>query len=57
MKSTWRFVDVEGGCTVEFFVDFEFKNAILQRVIGLVFNEAMQRIVRAFEARAGVLYS
>ena len=57
MKSTWQFVDVEGGCTVEFFVDFEFKNAILQRVIGLVFNEAMQRIVRAFEARAGKLYS
>ena len=57
MKSTWQFLDVEGGCTVEFFVDFELKNAILQRVIGLVFNEAMQRIVRAFEARAGVLYS
>ena len=57
MKSTWRFVDVEGGCTVEFFVDFEFKNAILQRVIGLVFNEAMQRIVRAFEARASILYN
>ena len=57
MKSTWQFVDVEGGCTVDFFVDFEFKNAILQRVIGLVFNEAMQRIVRAFEARASILYS
>ena len=57
MKSTWQFVDVEGGCTVEFFVDFEFKNAILQRVIGLVFNEAMQRIVRAFEARASILFS
>jgi|TARA_B100000780_G_scaffold55217_1_gene34704 coenzyme Q-binding protein COQ10 len=57
MKSTWQFVDVEGGCTVEFFVDFEFKNAILQRVIGLVFNEAMQRIVRAFEARASILYN
>ena len=57
MKSTWQFADVEGGCTVEFFVDFEFKNAILQRVIGLVFNEAMQRIVRAFEARASILYS
>ena len=57
MKSTWQFVDVEGGCTVDFFVDFEFKNAILQRVIGLVFNEAMQRIVRAFEARASILYN
>ncbi len=57
MKSTWSFRDVEGGCEVSFFVDFEFRNAILQSVIGLVFNDAMQRIVRAFERRAAVLYS
>ena len=56
LKSWWRFVDSEGGCEVEFFVDFEFKNAILQGIIGVVFNEAMQRIVRAFEARAAALY-
>ena len=56
LKSEWRFEDVEGGCNVHFNVDFEFKNAILQRVIGLVFNEAMQRIVRAFENRADALY-
>jgi len=30
---------------------------ILQSIIGLVFNEAMQRIVRAFESRAEELYS
>jgi coenzyme Q-binding protein COQ10 len=28
----------------------------LAGIIGLVFNEAMQRIVRAFEARAHQLY-
>jgi len=57
MKSTWSFRDIpEGGCEVEFFVDFEFKNAILQGIIGMVFNEAMQRIVRAFERRAAQLY-
>ncbi len=56
MKSTWGFKDVDGGCDVSFFVDFEFKNAILQGVIGVVFNDAMQRIVRAFERRAGDLY-
>jgi coenzyme Q-binding protein COQ10 len=56
MRSTWTFRDVEGGCEVEFFVDFEFRNAILQGIIGLVFNEAMQRIVRAFETRAASLY-
>ena len=56
MKSNWSFADAEGGCNVSFFVDFEFKNAILQRLIGVVFNEAMQRIVRAFEKRAHQLY-
>ena len=44
--------DTAAGCDVSFHVDFEFKNAILQGIIGLVFNEAMQRIVRAFEARS-----
>ena len=56
MKSNWHFEDNLDGCQVHFFVDFEFKNAILQKVIGVVFNEAMQRIVRAFEARAEALY-
>lgn len=56
LKSTWDFKDVEGGCEVSFFVDFEFKNAILQSVIGVVFNEAMNRIVKAFEKRAEALY-
>ncbi|GHE00498.1 cyclase [Defluviimonas sp. 20V17] len=57
MKSNWAFRDRPGGgCEVDFFVDFEFKNAILQKVIGVVFNEAVRRMVRAFEARAEVLY-
>ena len=57
MKSYWEFTDREdGGCDVSFFVDFEFKNAVLQSIIGVVFNEAMQRIVRAFEQRAVALY-
>jgi len=57
MKSTWAFTQTDdGGCDVHFFVDFEFRNAILQKIIGLVFNEAMMRIVRAFEARAVALY-
>jgi coenzyme Q-binding protein COQ10 len=57
MKSFWAFRDrPEGGCEVEFFVDFEFRNAILQGIIGMVFNDAMQRVVRAFERRAAALY-
>ncbi len=58
LKSVWLFRDLpEGGCEVDFTVDFEFRNPILARVIGLVFNEAMTRIVRAFETRAAVVYA
>ncbi|NEY88904.1 type II toxin-antitoxin system RatA family toxin [Tabrizicola oligotrophica] len=57
LKSVWSFADrPEGGCEVAFEVDFEFKNAILAGIIGLVFHEAMARVVRAFEARAEALY-
>ena len=60
MRSRWSFAEVPeadgGGCEIEFFVDFEFRNAILRRLIGLVFNEAMQRVVRAFEKRAAQLH-
>ncbi len=56
MESTWQFRDVPGGCEVRFDVDFEFRNRLLQGAAGLFFNEAMQRIVRAFERRAKELY-
>ncbi|MCV2865709.1 type II toxin-antitoxin system RatA family toxin [Defluviimonas sp. WL0075] len=57
LKSGWTFRDLpEGGAEVDFHVDFEFKNALLQKVIGVVFDEAMRRVVRAFEARAKELY-
>ena len=58
MRSGWTFTDLpEGGCRVDFHVDFEFKNAILQKLIGVVFGEAMSRIIRAFEERARKLYA
>ncbi|MCU0900458.1 MAG: type II toxin-antitoxin system RatA family toxin [Cypionkella sp.] len=56
MRSTWKFREAPNGCEVDFFVDFEFRNAILQGIIGVVFNDAMQRVVRAFERRAVELY-
>ena len=56
MKSTWAFRDIDGGSEVEFFVDFEFRTALLQGIIGVVFNDAMQRVVRAFERRAAELH-
>lgn len=56
LKSNWQFTEMPEGCEVSFFVDFEFRNRILQAAAGLFFYEAMQRIVRAFEERANSLY-
>ncbi|MEM1350809.1 MAG: type II toxin-antitoxin system RatA family toxin [Pseudomonadota bacterium] len=56
MKSDWAFEDAKDGCEVSFHVDFAFRNIVLEKLIGVVFNEAMLKIVRAFEARAAELY-
>lgn len=56
MQSRWHFADVNGGCEVQFFVDFAFRNRLLQGAAGLFFNEAMQRVVRSFERRAKELH-
>jgi coenzyme Q-binding protein COQ10 len=57
LNNHWRFEPRgEEACEVDFFVDFEFRSAILQKLIGIVFHEAMLRIVRAFEKRAEQLY-
>ncbi len=56
LQSNWSFSEADGGTDVSFFVDFEFRNKVLQSVIGVVFHDAMQRVVRAFERRAADLY-
>ncbi len=57
LKSVWTInAAPQGGCYVVFDVDFEFRNAILAGVIGLVFDTAMRQVVRAFEARAKVQF-
>jgi len=56
LDNHWIFERAPGGCRVEFFVDFEFKSRILQRVIEVLFSEAVRRMVAAFEGRARDLY-
>lgn len=57
MRSVWDFAPGDdGGTKIDFFVDFEFKNKMLGAAAGLFFEDAMQRIVRAFERRAAELY-
>lgn len=56
LNNQWVFIQHPQGCEVDFFVDFEFRSRILQAAIGLVFNEAVRRMVGAFQKRAREVY-
>lgn len=57
LHNRWQFRDLGNGqCEVDFFVDFEFKNPLLQSLMGVFFDEIIRRMTRAFEDRAKELY-
>jgi coenzyme Q-binding protein COQ10 len=57
LTNHWVFEpEADGGCTIDFYVDFEFRSRVLQKIIEVLFNEAVRRMVGAFETRARKLY-
>ena len=56
LNNHWIFEPHEQGCIVDFYVDFEFRSKMLQKIMGMLFNEAVRRMVQAFEGRAHQLY-
>ncbi|WP_299394745.1 type II toxin-antitoxin system RatA family toxin [Pelagibius sp.] len=56
LQNHWVFEDHPEGCQIDFYVDFEFRNRILQKVIETLFHEAVRRMVAAFETRARALH-
>ena len=57
LRNHWVFMPgKDGGCEIDFFVEFEFRNKLLQKLIGTLFHEAVTRMVGAFEKRADALY-
>lgn len=57
LSNHWRFIpQPSGGTEIDFYVDFEFKNPFFQGLMGMFFNEAVKRMVAAFEQRAKDLY-
>ena len=56
MNNHWAFEDHPDGCAIDFYVDFEFHSRVLQKVITTLFDEAVRRMVGAFETRARALY-
>lgn len=56
LTNRWDFAADPAGCVVDFHVDFEFRSRVLQAAIGLVFQDAVRRMVGAFHARARAVY-
>lgn len=57
LQNTWVFSsDGQGGCIIDFSVEFEFSNSMLQGIAQVFFQEIVKRMVGAFEARAQDLY-
>ncbi len=56
LNNQWLFTPAGDGTRVDFWVDFELRSRVLQRTIGLVFSEAVKRMVSAFLKRARDVY-
>lgn len=57
LSNQWNFIrNDDNTCTIDFYVDFEFKNPMLQGLITLFFDKAVSKMVGAFEDRARLLY-
>ena len=56
LRNEWRFRREDGGCAVDFSVDFAFKNRVFEMLAGQVFGQALRKMIGAFETRAAELY-
>jgi coenzyme Q-binding protein COQ10 len=56
LRNEWRFRREDGGCAVDFSVDFAFKNRVFEMLAGQVFGQALRKMIGAFETRAADLY-
>ncbi len=56
LHNQWLFEETEGGCIVDFTVDFAFSNRIFEALAGQYFNTALRKMTDAFVKRAEALY-
>ena len=57
MTTDWHFLPHEDGCVLDFKIDFAFRSKMLEMTMGKVFDQAIHKIMGAFETRAAELYA
>ena len=54
LVNQWQFRDLENGeCEVKFFIEFEFNSILLTKMLSPIFKKAAEKMMAAFEERAG----
>ena len=57
LDNLWHFRPLpDGGCELDFSVEFTFKNKMFEMLAGSYFDRAFHKMVAAFESRADALY-
>ncbi len=57
LNNRWSFsARPDGGCTIKFYIDYEFKSRMLGVVMGSMFDRAFRMFAEAFEKRADEIY-
>ena len=56
LKNEWKFKEVNNATQLEFFIDFELKNPILNVIMKKSFDLGLSKIANSFEERAVKLY-
>ena len=56
LKNEWKFKEINNSTQLEFFIDFELKNPILNGIMKKSFELGLNKIAKAFEERAIKLY-
>ena len=56
LKNEWIFKEINNATQLEFFIDFELKNPILNAIMKRSFELGLNKIAKSFEERAVKLY-
>ena len=56
LKNEWIFKEINNATQLEFFIDFELKNPILNSIITKSFELGLNKIAKSFEERAVKIY-
>ena len=57
LKNEWKFKEINNSTQLEFFIDFELKNPILNSIMKKSFELGLNKIAKSFEKRAFKLYN